>query len=284
MTAPLPNRPRPLTLAAAGGFLLLGMAAAPGQPLRLSDVLVGDPPPAAAPNPTPTPEPVEAGEDAARIRLAALANLVVTDPAGAEPRLREFLAGLPATSPLQVETRELLLRALSWQGKWPAAAAEARVVLGLSPTSTGAREVLAQAAGFAGRWEEAATHYEALLATASSADALGVGSMAAVEAFVRAGRGGLARQALDRSPATAAMRTFWLLESLLVEDAPDVAVPGEVEETSPLAPAVELRRALLHDLRGESEAARVLYAELAWSRDALSEAERAVLDERTAAH
>jgi hypothetical protein len=267
MTAPLPNRPRPLTLAAAGGFLLLGMAAAPGQPLRLSDVLVGDPPPAAAPNPTPTPEPVEAGEDAARIRLAALANLVVTDPAGAEPRLREFLAGLPATSPLQVETRELLLRALSWQGKWPAAAAEARVVLGLSPTSTGAREVLAQAAGFAGRWEEAATHYEALLATASSA-----------------GRGGLARQALDRSPATAAMRTFWLLESLLVEDAPDVAVPGEVEETSPLAPAVELRRALLHDLRGESEAARVLYAELAWSRDALSEAERAVLDERTAAH
>ncbi|MBX3728195.1 MAG: hypothetical protein KF858_03340 [Candidatus Sumerlaeia bacterium] len=283
MNPRLSNCLRPLTPVATGGVLLLA-GLMPAQPLRLSDVFVSDPPPAATPTPAPTPEPVEAGEDAARLRLANLANMVVTDPAGAEASVREFLAGLPATSPLQVETRELLLRALSWQGKWPAAAAEARVVLGLSPASSGAREVLAQAAGFAGRWEEAAGHYEALLAASSSADASGFGTMSAVEAFVRAGRGGLARQALDRSPTTAAARTFWLLESLLVEDAPDVAVPGEVEESSPLAPAVELRRALLHDLRGETDAARALYAELAWSRDALSEAERGVLDERMAAN
>ncbi len=79
------------------------------------------------------------------------------------------------------------------------------------------------------------------------------------------------------APGERAMVEWWLLESLLVEDDPDVAVPPAPTAASPLRNSLQLRRALVLRRRGNAEAAAKIAAELSKQSRSLSEAEQRAL-------
>ncbi|MDK2971955.1 MAG: hypothetical protein PWP23_1710 [Candidatus Sumerlaeota bacterium] len=90
-------------------------------------------------------------------------------------------------------------------------------------------------------------------------------------------------EALAETEIDPDLLTYWQLEVLLVWDDPTQPVPPPAEDLgTPLTASIELRRALLLDLRGEAEEAAALYQDLAWDRPSLTPQEAAVLDERLA--
>lgn len=108
------------------------------------------------------------------------------------------------------------------------------------------------------------------------------------EVLLRAGNAAAAREllrrAFDESEAPESLagfvnrRDLLLLESLLIDDDPELEVPPGL----PGAPAHNLRRALLFEMRGATELALQIYRELEGQADRLGARERTLLNERLA--
>ena len=219
--------------------------------------------------------------------------------AGRMDRAAEAAALLPERIPLDdpayVDALWLAVRVAAAGGRSPEAVGAAREYLRFAPAGDHAGPailVVARGEALAGHWSESADQYIELLDSyGNPADHLEPDAfLGAAEAGVQSRRPADARRALEHlsqfpnpSPGVQASRTFWLLESLLLRDDPDIAVPPPTGDGAPLHHTIALRRALLFEMRGAAYEARPVYAELAWGRQYLSPAERIVLDARMSA-
>lgn len=77
-----------------------------------------------------------------------------------------------------------------------------------------------------------------------------------------------------------ARRDYFLLESLLVDDDPKIPIPDVAGRAGAPPGGIEVRRALLHEIRGETEAARTIYRRLAAQRMKLGDQEDKIVRER----
>ncbi len=281
----------PLLVLRAGVFLLVAGAllpsTTPAEGLRLSDVLTTQ-----TMNLNPQ-EGLVRGEFARRLVDDLRADLEAKRLKGLEEKTDKLLARLAPEDAAVADTMYLRVQILSALGKHHQALISVQEYLETYPDGAdrfAALGMVAKANLEKGDWSEAYRIYHQLAKDCPASelhDALGIdGTWNAVEVMINEGDGKSARRVLEAIPERKMTRgvqslyTYWRTESLLAEDDSNVPFPPRLDENDPLYPSVELRRAMLFELRGVGHFAAPIYQELGWAREKLSPAEQTVLETR----
>lgn len=279
---------RPPLFSMAGAFLILA-ATSTAQGLRLSDVLTTQSATTPANAQVAALSPEEIIAQIRRDIADGRAELAVA-------RIEQLLRDSPRDSPIYAEGQWLRARTLYAMRDYEKASQSATEYLETAPHGeywVEANALVGHAAALGEQWPSAVEHIGRILQSDLSREviadrvttairAAGITDLAA--AFLYSGDAESARAVLqwadERSGSEATVWRYWLLESLLLEDSAEIEIPPPVGQTRPLYHSIQLRRGLLHELRGNREAAREIYRELQKDADRLPHAEREVLRKR----